>query len=1114
MSQTTEEQTILSLKVNTDDAIYGILRCTKSANALKEKIKELDKKWSELDETQRKEMGTSDQHIMRLSEMKEELKSVQTEQREFSKIMQQNMRLERDNLKNYEATHGSLKTLRTELSLTIQVFDSLSRAERNGAEGMELKNKISALTKEIKEAEQETQRFQRSVGSYEDSIRAALGVNSDFAKSIMGMTSGGRGLAGMFNEAKVAAKAFGSTLMGLLSNPAFAALAGLAGVGAAFKWFYDYNEGIEESTRLTREFLGLTGDDLKAIRDGIQATADTYGKDYKEVLEAVDVLTTQYGLNAKQSLQIVKDGFQAGADLNGDMIAKIKQYAPAFHDANIGAKELVGTIQQTRSGIFSDSGMSLIQMGSKKIREMSDKTREALDGIGISSKKVADELRNGTTTTFDVIKQISTHLKHVPQDSQEVGNVLRDVFGRQGANAGLKMIEQLDTMNVDLDKLKETTGEYGEKISEQQEASEELNNTLAALFDASEDGFGEMIIQVKTLATKGITELIKGVIKIINYFIKLYNESIVVRGGVQQIIFNFKLLWQVAKFAFNLIIDGAKQVGRSLKGISEILEGVLSGSLDKIKSGFAALGNGIVKSYKEAWGDVKNFGKAVVKDATDGVNALIDKTPIKAITIPVTTLSDTEAPDDVTPTGELGPKKGKKKKKKKEKKKKGPTAEQLAKKEMEEMRKAEDLLTQLVEQTDEERRKAIEVQYNRQIEDIRRRLNTEKDLTEKARKAMAAQIISLEKLKAKKLAEFDSQVLNEAVKREQMYIQNMLAAVEKGAKEEYDLKIANLEDSRKLEIEAAKTEVMKAEEKAKLIESIEAKYNEQKLAAYKEYTNSVHDEQMKSIEDAFKTKQLEIQLAGGENSELELLRLKMEEKQAMIEAFQMREGESIEAFNQRKMQLDLEYMQAKQAVSEKEIEIEKAKQDAVVNIMKGVQDVANAFGEDSKTLAKMSKVLALGEIAINTGVAIAKMTSAEAGKGIIGIATTAVGIASILANVAAAIKTVKSAKFARGGLVTGPGSSTSDSIPAMLSNGESVLTAQATRLFAPALSAMNQMGGGRPIIVQGGGAEIGEEFLARAVARGFAMAPRPVVSVEEINKVSRRVQVLERQATL
>jgi len=54
-------------------------------------------------------------------------------------------------------------------------------------------------------------------------------------------------------------------------------------------------------------------------------------------------------------------------------------------------------------------------------------------------------------------------------------------------------------------------------------------------------------------------------------------------------------------------------------------------------------------------------------------------------------------------------------------------------------------------------------------------------------------------------------------------------------------------------------------------------------------------------------------------------------------------------------------------------------------------------------------------------------------------------------------------KFARGGMVTGPGSSTSDSIPAMLSNGESVMNANSTRMFGGILSSMNQAGGGAPI---------------------------------------------------
>lgn len=61
----------------------------------------------------------------------------------------------------------------------------------------------------------------------------------------------------------------------------------------------------------------------------------------------------------------------------------------------------------------------------------------------------------------------------------------------------------------------------------------------------------------------------------------------------------------------------------------------------------------------------------------------------------------------------------------------------------------------------------------------------------------------------------------------------------------------------------------------------------------------------------------------------------------------------------------------------------------------------------------------------------------------------------------------KASKFAAGGLVTGPGSSTSDSIPALLSNGESVINANSTAMFGSVLSQINQAGGGSPIPAQG-----------------------------------------------
>ena len=172
--------------------------------------------------------------------------------------------------------------------------------------------------------------------------------------------------------------------------------------------------------------------------------------------------------------------------------------------------------------------------------------------------------------------------------------------------------------------------------------------------------------------------------------------------------------------------------------------------------------------------------------------------------------------------------------------------------------------------------------------------------------------------------------------------------------------------------------------------------------------------------------------------------------------------------------------------------------------------------ENNKAFAILQKTLALGEIAVNTGVALAQgIKQAQSVPFPANIAAIATMVATILANIATAIKTVNSAKFAEGGLIEGAGTGTSDSIVARVSNGESIMTANATGMFAPLLSSLNQLGGGVPIVAQPNPQQqLGEEYLAAAVARGMEMAPRPVVSVEEINSVGRRVEVIENIASV
>lgn len=194
--------------------------------------------------------------------------------------------------------------------------------------------------------------------------------------------------------------------------------------------------------------------------------------------------------------------------------------------------------------------------------------------------------------------------------------------------------------------------------------------------------------------------------------------------------------------------------------------------------------------------------------------------------------------------------------------------------------------------------------------------------------------------------------------------------------------------------------------------------------------------------------------------------------------------------------------EAVEEASQREQEAKIAAANAIGNAMGNLSNLAEQFADENKALAKASKVLALAQIAIETGVATAKgISQSQSVPFPANIAAIATTIATIVGGIASAVASVKSAKFAKGGLVVGEGTGTSDSIPARLSNGESVITAQATSMFSPLLSALNQMGGGNAIEVPGSN---GTLALEQAIARGMRAAQLSV-SVTEIDRVRDRM---------
>lgn len=861
MANSDTKEKILEIQVNYDKAIQGL-------SEYMGKLEEVNAEEKKLRETIKESGKSTDEQRKRLAAIKAAQDEYKSAIRDLNKEVQNNIKREKEQ-------DGSLRSLRAQLSNATKDFDSLSKAEREGAKGKALAKHINELTDELKEAEAETQRFYRNVGNYEESIKKAIAANVPFIGQIQSMIDVSGGASKAIKSLGSAVVNLSKTLLTLLANPVFAVLAGLAAIIMAIKTAINSSE---EATNRWNVVLAPLGRAMDFLMNLLQ-------KAVGYLLSFVEAGMKMYdwAMKLAEKLPIVGD--------------KIKEINKANEEAIQLAKEKADIEKQARE----------------------NEVLNAKDALRVAElRKEAKDRENATAEErLAAIKEAN------------------------------KLEEQAAKRNVELAERRYNALKLeSERAENNAETNAELARLEADMYNARREYFS------KTM--------------------ELLEQENTVRGE-------------------------------------------------------------IAAKAKEAAADMQARKQ----------------------------------------------------------------------KELEAVRAAQDAIFALITSESERQLTQTEATYNRQIEDLKKRLETEKDLTIAAKRAINSQINALEDKKEIDLAQIRQQANKDEIQKEAdkqaKLIELRLSALKEGSDEELALRIQQLELQKAEEIRAA-------EELGIARVEVEAKYN--KLIE-DERTNAAENLRNKAAEELALEWQNKINEAALQHEDT--LQLEVEYRRSELEALHQMEGESDAEFKARQLEAERNYTDAKEAIAAKEIEIEQAKYEAAATIAGSLSDVFSQLGEDNKAMAALSKVLALAEIAINTGKAISEMVAAESSKGLLGILTTAAGVARILAMMAQATSVVKSAKFAEGGLVTGPGSGTSDSIPARLSNGESVMTSRATEMFAPVLSAFNQIGGGVPISVQQSSSVIeGEEMLARAVAKGVAALPRPVVSVEEITTTANRVAVLEK----
>ena len=394
------------------------------------------------------------------------------------------------------------------------------------------------------------------------------------------------------------------------------------------------------------------------------------------------------------------------------------------------------------------------------------------------------------------------------------------------------------------------------------------------------------------------------------------------------------------------------------------------------------------------------------------------------------------------------------------------------------IREAEDAIISLMNEGREKKIAIENSQYKKSKELLELKINEEKtkhgESTE-LYKAYLAQLEAIENAHVKKLLDIDKETEKETLQTRADEIARTLSMVEKGSIEELNLRIKALTNKRDQELlneNLTDTQRLLIEKQyQKDLDKIDQEYEINRQAATR-----------KALENRIAEMKLSYQKTG----ELELQLLKEN-----IDNLMQLQGESDAEFYARKLAAQQAYVDKKKAIDAAEMAIEKAKADYMSNIAGSISGLLETVAGENEEMVKASKVIALAEVAIKQGMAIAEaVASSAAGDTYTYTLRVASAIATTIAAMDKAIASINSAKFETGGVIGGFHGATSghDNTFIQARRGEMILNAQQQRELYD---------------IANGGAKGGS--TAAALAEALRNMPAPVLVYEEFSRFGQKI---------
>jgi len=209
----------------------------------------------------------------------------------------------------------------------------------------------------------------------------------------------------------------------------------------------------------TQSITGLTGNALFSLTAGIDATAKKFDLDYTEVLRAANTAAKEFGISQEDALSGIQNLLARGGNINGDALDNIREYSTQVSQARVTYKQFLELqTQSAKAGIFDDKLLDVIKEGQLRLGDLTDAQKASLKTLGKTGDEVTKLFSEGKR--FEAIQRLSKEIITLQENGKNAQPIISNLFGGAGEDVGkqgFRIIAALDGTTQSLTKAEQAT---------------------------------------------------------------------------------------------------------------------------------------------------------------------------------------------------------------------------------------------------------------------------------------------------------------------------------------------------------------------------------------------------------------------------------------------------------------------------------------------------------------------------------------------------------------------------------------------------------------------------------------------------------------------------------